>query len=194
MKRVLGILLIVVAVAAIGCGAGKGAADLAVKAAQTAFDATKDQAMKIAPAEATGIQDAITAAKAAMDAGNYQAAIDSAKAIPAKVTALSAGLAAKKAELEASWGGMKDLPKLVDAFKAKVDKLSATKKLPAGIDAAAVATAKTALATVTQNWTEAQAAFQDGRLAEATTKAGDAKATLEHAMTAIKMTAPVAMK
>ncbi len=190
MKRAIVLLVLVAAVFAAGCGAGKGAAEMAIQAAQTAFDATKDKAMQVAPEQTKAIQDQIDAAKANVTAGNFQAAMDSAKAIPGRVKELADGLAAKQQELTAAWDNMKDLPQSVDALKAQVEKLAKMKKLPAGIDAAKLDAAKSSLATITTTWGEAQSAFQAGNYAEAVAKGGEVSKAVGDAMTSIGMTPP----
>lgn len=190
MKKTLGVLVLIAALAAAGCGAGKPAAEAALGAAQTAFDATKEQANKIAPEQAKAVQDALDAVKADIDKGDFKTAIESAKAIPAQVATLKDGLAAKQAELQQSWDGMKDMGAVVDQFKGKVESLAAAKKLPAGIDAGKLDAAKAALAEVTAKWGEAQTAMQAGNWAEAVTKGGEVKTALENGMAAIGMKMP----
>ena len=190
MRKLLGVLLLIVAVVAVGCGVGKPAADAAVQTAQTAFDAAKDQAMKIAPDQAKSIQDAIDAAKASAEKGDYKAAIEAAKPIPAQVKAMADGLAAKQKELQASWDSMKDMGGMVDQFKSKVESLAKMKHLPAGLDATKLDAAKTALADVTSKWSDAQAAVQAGNWADAVAKGGEVKTALQSGMEAIGMTMP----
>ena len=194
MKRILSMMLVLVAAVLAGCGPNKGAAQVAITAAQTALDAAKDPAMKIVPDQAMGIQAMIYAAKANMGQGNFKAAIDSANAIPAKVTAMTDGLAAKTAEMQAEWEKMKEFPAAVAGLSAEVAKLAKAKKLPAGIDAAAVSAAQATLGTITQTWGEAQAAYQNGNLAEAMTKAGTARQATIEAMNSLKMALPAMMQ
>jgi hypothetical protein len=194
MKRILIVMLSLGAVLVAGCGPNKGAAEVAITAAQTAFDTAKDQAMMIVPDQAAGIQVFIDAAKANMDQGNFKAAIDSANTVPAKLKEMTDGLAAKTAEMQAEWEKMKEFPAAVSALSAEVVKLAKSKKLPAGIDAATVAAAQAALGAITRSWSEAQAAFQAGNLAEAMSKAGAAKQATMDAMNSLKMALPEMMK
>lgn len=194
MKKTIGIVLLVLALAAAGCGGGKGAAEMAVNAAQTAFDATKDKAMQIAPDQAKTIQDAIDGAKASIEKGDYAAAMAAAKAIPDQVKTLTEGLAAKQQELQASWEGMKDMPAAVEAFQTKVDQLAKMKKLPAGMDAAKLDAAKATLADVTAKWGEAQAAMTAGNWAEAVAKGGEVKAALTEGMNSLGLMLPAVLQ
>lgn len=167
MNRMLVVLVMLGALALAGCGPGKNAAQTAIASAQAALDAAKDQAMKIVPDDAKAIQASIDAARALMDKGEFKAAIDSANAVPARVKAMADGMAAKKTEMEAGWEKMKEFPQALVALNAQVVKLSHTKKLPAGVDAAKVEAAKSLLGTITQDWSGAQAAYQAGNLSEA---------------------------
>ncbi len=194
MKRILIMLLSLGAVVIAGCGPNQGAAQVAITSAQTAFDSAKDQAMKIVPEQAMGIQAAIDGAKASMEKGDYKAAIDSANVIPAKVKEMADGLAAKATEMQAEWDKMKEFPQAVTALGAHLVKLAKSKKLPAGINAAKVNAAKAALGTITANWSEAQAAYQAGNLAEAMAKAGAAKQATMDAMNSLSMALPEMMK
>ncbi len=194
MNRFPVTMLLLVAIVAAGCGPNQGAAQASISAAQTAFDAAKDQAMMVVPDEAHEIQATIDGAKASMEKGEFKAAIDSANAVPARVKTMTDGLATKAAEMQAQWEKMKEFPQALVALNDAVVKLGKAKKLPAGIDAATVSAAKTALGTITQNWTEAQAAFQAGNLADAMSKAMMAKQAAVEAMTSLKMALPAMMK
>ena len=88
-----------------------------------------------------------------MAKGDYKTALASAQAIQQKSNDVLAKAKAKKDELTASWSQMSDsLPKMVDAIKSRVDILSQSKKLPAGMDAAKLASAKDGLAAATTAW------------------------------------------
>lgn len=194
MKRTMILMLLLGATVVAGCGPNKSAAQVSITAAQTAYDAAKDQAMKIVPDQAQGIQAAIDGAKASMEKGEYKAAIDSANVIPARVKEMSDGLPAKAAEMQAAWEKMKEFPQALVALNDEVVKLAKAKKLPQGIDAARVEAAKVALGTITQDWTEAQAAYQSGNLAEAMTKADMVKQATVAAMNSLNMALPEMMK
>ncbi len=194
MKRAWILMLLLVAGLIAGCGPNKGAAQMAITAAQTAYDAAKDQAMMIVPQQALGIQAMIAGARASMDKGEFKAAIDSANVVPARVKEMMDGLAAKTAEMQAEWEKMKEFPQALVALNEQVVKLAKAKQLPPGIDAAKVEAAKAALGTITQNWTEAQAAYQGGNLAGAMSKAGMAKQAAVEAMNSLSMAIPEMMK
>ena len=56
-----------------------------------------------------------------------------------------------------------------------MDILSQSKKLPAGLDAAKLASAKEGLAAATTGWSEAQEAYKAGKWSEAIAKATSVK-------------------
>jgi hypothetical protein len=198
MRRIIiGLAVLLVAgsmLGSIGCS-GKAAATAAVTTAQTAFDAVKDNAAKVLPEDTQKLSDVIAAAKADIEQGKVKEAMETAKTLPDQIKALADNAAKKKDELTATWTSMSaELPKDVEALQTKVDELSKVKKLPAGLDATAFAGVKDSLAGMKQAWTDAQAAFTSGNLAEALAKAGTIKQALVTAMTTLKMEIPAALQ
>ena len=198
MRRIItGIAVLLVAgsmLGSIGCS-GKTAATAAVATAQTAFDAVKDNAAKVLPEETQKLSDAITAAKTDIDQGKIKEAMDAAKTLPDQVKQLADDAAKKKDELTASWTAMSaELPNAVAAVQTKVDELSKAKKLPAGLDAATFSGIKDSLANAKQMWTDAQAAFTGGNLADAMAKVGTIKQALVDAMTKLGIAVPAALQ
>ena len=93
------ILMVVLGGMLVSCGAEKRAATTAIQAAETAWAAAKDNVAKILPDEAKSVDEAIAAAKASLEQGDAKAALAAAKDLPARIQQLTAGLAAKEAEL-----------------------------------------------------------------------------------------------
>ena len=197
MKRFWSLILVVALGSSmlVSCGAGKGAATAAIQAAETAWTAAKDNVAKILPDDAKSIDEAIAAAKTSLEQGDAKAALAAAKDLPAKIQQLTAGLAAKEAELRGAWDSLNaGLPGVVSAVQKRVDLLSKSKKLPAGIEQAAFDGAKSSLAEAKQMWTEAQSAQQNGNLGEALAKASGVKDLLGKVLTALKMPVPAALQ
>jgi hypothetical protein len=187
-------VLVVVAVAA-GCASQKAPAQAALTASEQAFAAVKGEATKYLPNEVGGVEQALAAAKSSFDKGDYQAALTAAQALPARIGALSTAVAAKKAELAASWTALSAaLPQVVQVIQSRVDILSKSKKLPAGMDAATFDAAKSGLATVTQTWGEATAAANSGDLAGAVAKANTVKTKAGEILGALGMQVPAGLK
>jgi len=196
MKR-LGLVVIVLALglALASCSNTKGAATAAIQSAQTAYAAIKDNAEKIAPDQAKTIEDAIASAQTMLANGDAKGALAAAQAIPDQVKQLADALPAKTQELQTTWQSLSaGLPDVMKTIQSRVDVLSKSAHLPAGLDKAAFDTVKSGVASATQMWTDAQAAFQSGNLADAVSKAQSVKQAAASALTALKMPVPAAMK
>ena len=88
-------------------------------------------------------------AQDAFNKGDYKVAMEIAQGIPAKAKDVVAAIAAKKDALTKSWNELNaSVPGMVEQVKAKVDALSAMKKLPKDMDAAKVDAAKASLAEI----------------------------------------------
>ncbi len=195
VKRILAVVLMIFAGAWLAsCSTEKGAATAAIKTAETAWAAAKNHVTKILPDDAKSMDAAIAAAKASLDGDDARAALAAAKDLPAKIQALSDGLAAKETELRGTWDTLNaGLPGIVASVQQRVDALSKSKKLPAGLDAATFDGVKTSLAEATQMWTQAQSDQSSGNLGEAVIKANGVKDLLVKALTALKMPVPAAL-
>ena len=125
-----------------------------------------------------------------MAKGDYKTALASAQAIQQKANDVLAKAKARKDELTKSWADMSDsVPKMMDAIKSRVDILSQSKKLPAGMDAAKLAAAKDGLASATATWGEAQEAAKAGKWTDALAKGGTVKSKAEEIMASLGMQA-----
>jgi hypothetical protein len=175
MRKWFGLLLVTVVVA--GCNSSKAPAQAALSAVDTGFAAIKDEAAKYVPDQEKAVEDGIAAAKASFDKGDYQAALTTAQALPAQVSALGSAVAAKKTELAKNWTELAaDVPATLATISSKLTQLGMTKHLPSGLTADAVAQAKTSADALSQAWTGASDAFKAGNMADALAKATDIKA------------------
>jgi hypothetical protein len=147
------------------------------------------------PDQVKSIEDALAGAKASFEKNDFKAALTGAQDVAAKAKDLGAAAAAKKAQLTKSWEEMSSgVPKMAEAIKSRVDILSQSKKLPAGLDKAKLDGVKTDLATLNQSWTEAYGAYQSGNVNDAVAKAEAAKTKAVEIMTALNMTVPQAAR
>lgn len=180
-----GVLALMAVLLLPACGTQKKAAESSIAAAQSVYDQIREQAMKLAPNEATAIEDAIAAARADVKKGDFKAAIEATKDLPAKAKELNDGLAAKATELKAAWASLNaTLPGAVATLNKKMGAMNRAKS----------AAAKAELADLNTMWAEAQTAMQGGRLAEAVTKAGEVKAGVVQLMTEMNMPVPKGLK
>jgi len=184
-----GVALLALALAA--CQSQKGPAQASLSSAQAAFDSVGADAQKYAPEQAKPIQDALAAATDAAAKGDYKAVLAQTESLTTQISALSAAVNAKKTELAAAWPALSaGVPKLVGALKSRVDILSASRRLPAGLTAETVNAAKTGLESATQLWTEATTAAEANDLAGAATKGAEVKAKVVEAMKSLNMKLP----
>jgi len=178
---------------AVGCGKYKRLADTAIKTAETAVASAGDDVVKYATDQWQPITNSVASAKESYAKGDYKAAIASLRDIGPKIQAAQAAASAKKTELENAWNDLSGgLPKMLDAIKSRVDILSASKKLPAGMDKAKLESAKSGLAAATSDWSAAQDASKAGKLTDAIAKANSVKDQAAQIMQSLGMTPPPA--
>jgi hypothetical protein len=181
--------------ALVACSTAKAPAEAAIKAAEDALAAVRPEAAKFVPGELKGVEDALAAAKDNFQKGEYQLALTGAQDLAAKAKDLAAAAAAKKDELTKSWQDLSGgLPGMVGVISKRMEILSKSGRLPAGLDKAKFESAKSTLATVTQTWTEASDAFNAGNLVDAVAKANSVKENSAELMNTLGMKPPEAAK
>jgi predicted small lipoprotein YifL len=190
------IALLLVATLLAACGsADKGPAETALKAAEAAVNTAKAEVSKYLPDQASALDAGLAAAREKFNKGDFKGALSDAQAVTAKANELASAAAAKKAELSKAWEEVSTgMPKVMEAIKSRVDILSQSKKLPAGISKEKFAEAKAGLEEITKQWTEATAASTSGNLADALAKAGAAKKKAAEVLVALNMPVPEALK
>lgn len=173
------------------CAGQKGPATQAVAAAESALAALKDDAAKYLPDDFKGAESTLTSLKDNLAKGDYKAVMAGAPQLMSSLDTLKTGVAGKLEEAKAAaneWTSYAaDLPKMVEALSSRVTTLSAAKKLPKGLDAAALDTAKSGLASMQSTWTDASAAFTGGNAIDAVAKAKEVKAKGEELLKLLGM-------
>jgi hypothetical protein len=190
------IVMILAAILIAACGSGdKGPAETALKAAEAAIDSAKGEASKYMPDQVKSLESALSSTREKLSKGDYKAVLSEAPALTSKAQEVASAAAAKKAELAKSWEDMSaGMPKVVEAIKSRVDILSQSKKLPAGMSADTLAQAKAGLNEITQQWTAATEASKGGNLMDAVAKASSVKVKAAEVLTLLKMPVPEALK
>jgi hypothetical protein len=192
-RRWFAIMALALCFTLVACSTAKAPAEAAIKAAEDALAAVRPEAAKVVPDELKAVEDALAAAKDSFQKGEYQQALTGAQDVAAKVKDLASAAAAKKDELTASWQGLSGgLPGMMNVISKRVEILSKSKKLPAGLDKEKFESAKATLATVKETWTEASDAFKTGNLADAVGKATSVKEKAVEIMNTLGMKAPAA--
>jgi hypothetical protein len=109
------------------------------------------------------------------------------------VGTLKDAIASGKVQFEAAaeeWAKLSaDVPKMVEAIQSRVDTLSSSKKLPKNVSKEAFDGAKSGLDSMKATWSEASAAFTEGKTMEAAEKARAVKAKGEEVLAMLGMTA-----
>jgi hypothetical protein len=190
------IVMILAAALISACGSGdKGPAETALKAAEAAIDSAKGEASKYMPDQVKSLESALSSAREKLSKGDYKAVLSEAPALTSKAQEIASAAAAKKAELTKSWEELSSgMPRVVEAIKSRVDILSQSKKLPAGMSAETLARAKAGLSEITQQWTAATEASKGGNLMDAVAKASSVKVKAAEVLTLLKMPVPEALK
>lgn len=155
------------------CSSQKKAAEAAMAQTVQAWNAIKEQAANIVPDEAKAIEDGIAAATAQLQGGDDKGALQAATSLGERVKELAASLPEKAAQAQSAWA---ELAGSIPGSLATLDKKLAGLKAPAPGTPMAEQSPVVILAGLKTNWTDAQAAAQAGRLAEAIAKANDVRA------------------
>jgi len=194
MKKIivgLAIALFVSISLLMACSGGKSAAELAIKTAEQAVNATKAEAAKIVPDQVKSLEDALAAAKEKVVKGEYKEALGDATALAGKAKDVLAAAKAKKEELTKKWMDLSQgIPQMVTDIQSKVDSLSKVKKLPANLTKEKFEEAKAGLASITDEWTKAQDSFKTGSFGDAVSMATSVKDKAVKAMEALGMSVP----
>jgi len=190
------LVMILAATLIAACGGGdKGPAETALKAAEAAIDSAKGEASKYMPDQVRSLESALSSTREKLSKGDYKAVLSEAPALTSKAQEIASAAAAKKAELTKSWEGLSSgMPRVVEAIKSRVDILSQSKKLPAGMSAETLAQAKAGLSEITEQWTAATEASKGGNLMDAIAKASSVKVKAAEVLTLLKMPVPEALK
>lgn len=196
VKRCWSVFAVVLAIVLVaGCSSEQGAAEQALKAAEELINKARAEAAKYVPEQFSGLEAALASAKETMKKGDYKAALAAATDLSAKAKETAAAAAAKKNDLMLSWEGMSGgVPKMVDALKSRIDILSESKKLPANVTQAQFDNAKSGLASIQQQWTEASEAYKAGNLTDAVAKAKWSRDKAAEIMSSLGMPVPAAAK
>lgn len=177
------------------CASDKVPAETALKTAENAVNSTVAEASKYVPDQAKALQDNLANLKDSFAKADYKAVLSGAADLTGKTKAVADAAAAKKDELTKSWTDVSGgLPKVIEAIQGRVDILSKAKKLPANMDKTAVESAKSGLESMNKAWTDAQASFSSGNLADALAKANAVKSQAAEIMTKLGMSVPAALK
>jgi outer membrane murein-binding lipoprotein Lpp len=157
-----------------GCShnAQKEATEAAVASAQTAIDGLQSDVAKYVPDQLRAAQTEIQQAQAALAKADYGMALRCARSAIDKAKNLSTASNQKRDELLKNWNSINQvIPKTLDAVKWRLWAFLHGAKFPAGMDGAALETAREQYNNLKDAWAAAVAAYQRGELASASEQA-----------------------
>jgi hypothetical protein len=195
-RYVYNFFILILAAVWLSCGsADKAPAEAALKGAEEAVNVAKADVSKYMPDQAKSLDAALVAAREKFNKGDFKGALADAQAVTSKAKEAASAAAKKKEELSKAWEDLSSgMPKVVDAIKSRVDILSQSKKLPAGMSAETLSQAKAGLNEITQQWAAATEASKGGNLMDAVAKASSVKVKAAEVLTLLKMPVPEALK
>jgi uncharacterized phage infection (PIP) family protein YhgE len=194
-KYLLLILVVSISLFLAACTSSKEPATKAIKAAEDALTASRSEAEKYVPDQVKGVEDAIKAAKASFEKGNFDEALNTAKAIPEKVKEMNAAVAVRKENLARNWAEISGgVPEMLDAIKSRLDELKAGKRLPKSMDKTKLERAEMHYEVAAMMWDEAKKVFSGGNPADVIPLATAAKEDAVKAMEILELQMPAAAK
>ncbi len=154
----------------------QGPAEKAVDAAESALAAVHEDAVKYVPDEYKAVKADLDRARESIKAGKYAEALDAIAKVPERASTLATHAAEAKAtlaeKLKGDWKGLTDtVPGMVSSVEAKLAELSATKKLPEGMDKALLDDAALTLTRAKEAWATANEKFAAGDFEQAVANA-----------------------
>ncbi len=182
-KQLTWLMAALMAMVIIGCSNQKGAAEQAVAGAESALSAVRDTAQKYVPDQLAATDAQLAAVKESLAKGDYKGVLAGVPPLNTAIGALKESAAAKASEAEAAMAKAKDawgstsaeVPKMVAAIQSRVDILSKSHHLPAGVTKDALANAKSGLETIKTAWSEAMNSASSGAYSAAMSKAAAVK-------------------
>ena len=193
MNRNFAVMAIAASLLLVACANQMEPAQRAIAGIENAIAAAPDAA-KYIPDQLTAVQAKLADLKTSFNNKDYKSVLANAPPVLAEAQGLLGATMLKKETvvkaMAAEWPALAaSLPGLMTTVSNRATALGKSKHAPAGVD---VAAAKSAVDEATTSWNKAQAANTAGDMETAVASAHDAKAKLEAAAAAMKMTLPAA--
>jgi len=188
--------LVMAAVLLAGCANQMEPARKAIADIEAAIAAAGPDAAQYIPDQLQAVTSEVASLKAKFDQKDYKGVLAAAPALLTQAQGLSAAAGAAKEAAQAAalqamnaeWGTLSaDIPPQLAAVTSRVGILSKSKKLPAGLDAAAFDAARSGTDEATALWSQATAAQASGNMEQAVGAARQVKDKLNAAMAALGM-------
>jgi hypothetical protein len=179
------VMLAVLAAASLmtGCARQRGPANEALDKIQAELKDVREDAQKYAPDGLKGVEAQYDRLKASFEAKEYENVLAGAPALQKAVGSLKDAVTSGKAQARSALAAAKtewealnaEVPRMVETIQARVDELSAKKRLPFGINKDEFEGSKSAFESMKAAWNDAAAEAQKGDAVEATAKGKSAK-------------------
>lgn len=182
-------LLVVLVVA---CTSQKEPAEAAVQALNASVSAARPDIEHYAADRLPAIDDAVGAVSRKLTAGDYAGVLADAPVVTTAVAEASRAAADRRTALTAEWGAFSGIPVMVQQATQKVAEITATRRLPKGMDMAALEAGQATISRATTLMAEASMAFEQDDLNVAVAKAKEIKAMIEPLMARLGLPAPAA--
>jgi hypothetical protein len=181
----------------VGCAGQKEPAEKALAGAQSALSAIHDAAQKYAPDQLQAVETQLAGVKDSLAKGDYKGVLAAAPGLNTAISGLKDTADAKQKDAEAAaaqakdaWGPLStDVPNMVAAIQSRVDVLSKSHHLPAGVSKDGLASAKSGLDSMKAAWGDAANAASSGDFTTAVGKAQAVKAQAADIMKSLGMSA-----
>lgn len=179
-----------------GCSNQMEPAAKAISDIEAAVNAAGPDAAQYIPDQLQAVTSQVADLKVKFDQKDYKGVLAAAPALLAQAQALAgstetARQAARTAalqQLNSDWGALaNDVPAQLAAVDSRINILSKSKKLPAGLDASAFETAKSNASEAKSLWDQATSAQAAGDIEKAVASARQAKENLDAAMAGLGM-------
>ncbi|GAC1454529.1 MAG: hypothetical protein PVSMB6_10440 [Steroidobacteraceae bacterium] len=194
-KQSAWLLASLAALIVVGCAGQKEPAEKALASAQSALANIHDAAQKYAPDQLQAVETQLAAVKDSLAKGDYKGVLAAAPALNTAISGLKDTADAKQKDAEAAaaqakdaWGPLStDTPNMLAAIQSRVDILSKSHRLPAGVTKDGLASAKSGLDSMKAAWTDASSAASSGDYTTAVSKAQAIKAQAADIMKSLGM-------
>jgi hypothetical protein len=192
-SRTFAFLAVAAALLMAACENQMEPAKQAIARIESAIAAAPDAA-KYIPEQLAAVQAKLADLKTSYDNKDYKSVLAHSPPVLSEAQGLMGAAMLKKEAvvkaMSAEWPALAAaLPAMMTSVTKRLTALGKSKHAPAGVD---VAAAKSAVDDANASWSKAQAANSSGDVETAVSNARDAKAKLETAAAAMKMTLPAA--
>ena len=174
-----------------GCARQKNEATKTLSAIETSVSALKEDGTKYAPVAYQGVESTLAMLKDSLAKEDYKSVLAGTPELSKAVDTLKTAIASGKQQFEAAteeWAALNSaVPQMVEAIQSRVDTLSSSKRLPKNVSKEAFDGAKSGLDWMKSAWSEASAAFTEGKPGDAVEKARAVKAKGEEVLASLGM-------